>query len=76
MRLPQPNADEVREFARLCREHTGDELTPEKAEEVLTALLHFYYLTRGHERHEHNRLARSRAAATAPSAQTPPPPRP
>ena len=46
MRLPMPNADDIRAFKLLYARKTGKVIGDDEAREAATHLLHFIYLTR------------------------------
>ena len=53
--LPVPNGEEIAKFQRWYLAEKGIELPYEIARPMLTHLVQFYFLTRGHELYDHNK---------------------
>ena len=72
MFLPKPIPSEIEEFGSLYRMYTGNSLSYNEAEVMLTAILQFYFLIGGHEVYERRKkagLVRQARAAHSPNDQ-------
>lgn len=67
MLLPTPTPDEVLRFQALYKEQYGTDLPAREALPLLTRLVHFYYLTGGHDARR-QRLQR-KEPATCPTSR-------
>ena len=59
MLLPTPTPDEVFRFQALYKEQYSIDLPAHEALPLLTHLVHFYYLTGGHDARRQRREAKS-----------------
>ena len=76
--LPVPNGEDIAWFQSWYREQKGVDLPYEVARPMLTHLVQFYFLTRGHELYDHNQriIKNKKCLPKAPQADFDQQPRP